>query len=179
MFELLLAFAFWPWVIFILFISCLTMSVWFEETIIAALSLIVYAGLSLWLFGVFPLAWTAETPLYALALIILYCACGMGWSLFKWARHIKSPDIQGRIKSAKLTWSANNPENDPEDFYESAFMIGDAMPSTQKGRIINWIALWPFSLFGFVFKDLVLELFDRLYEMMGKSYERITKSYMP
>lgn len=45
-----------------------------------------------------------------------------------------------------------------------------------KHRIMNWMALWPFSMLGSLIDDLLIRLWNRLYNLFIRVYQRMSDS---
>ena len=178
MLELLLLFTFWPWALFALLLVGFGVSAATESTLVAAISLIIYVVVTWLAFGVNPVAWIIANPGSAVLLALLYVCVGIVWSLFKWRDHLTSARIQGVITDAKEYFKKKG-GTDTKEFRSSEHFPAQATPDHNKSRIVNWIALWPFSAFMFVFYDLLSRFFSRLYDALSGAYESLTSRYIP
>lgn len=174
--ELLLALAFWPWALFLALLVLCTISAYSEITFIGFAALLLFTVVAWWLFDGGPVYWIIDKPGTVIALVIVYACTGGLWSLFKWRSHMVSNATQSALKSAKEKF-----DKDPKkgDFIDSVYFPADAMASLNKSRIVSWISLWPFSVFLYVFDDLLLHFFNRIYDILAGAYERITKRHLP
>ena len=114
MLEMLLLFTFWPWVVFIAFLICLGISSAFETTLFAFISIFVYSGVALLVFGVNPFIWVIENPFGAFVAIGIYVCVGISWSMAKWVKHIKSESVQERLLNAKQYYQKHSDDNSTE-----------------------------------------------------------------
>ena len=178
MFELLMAFAFWPWFLLSALLIGLFLSATSEMTFIAVVSLIIYGAISFLALGVNPMAWIVENPGGALLVAGLYACLGIAWSLFKWSQHLASEDIQQVLKQSRDRFKKNG-SMDAVDFRNSIDFPNSATAAHNKSRIVNWIALWPFSVFLFLTYDLLSKAFNGIYEMISDVYESMTNRYIP
>jgi len=174
MFELLFAFAFWPWLLVLAFLVFCILSALTETFSWAAISLVVFSGIAWLAYDAGPLPWFYQNPWKSMGFIIVYCAIGLLWSLFKWSKRIRSKSMQDALSKAKAKF-LKDPDNKDEEFYGSYEFPLNAYPSRNIDRITSWMALWPLSAFLFVFDDLLARLFTNIYEAFSGMFERITK----
>tara|TARA_R110002072_G_scaffold26966_17_gene88469 strand:+ start:1629 stop:2162 length:534 start_codon:yes stop_codon:yes gene_type:complete len=177
MIELLLAFTLWPWVLTLALVGGLMISAATETTFVAFIALIIYAAVARFVFDVTPFTWIIENPGGTLIAAALYVCVGIAWSLFKWRDHLVNPEMQRKLTRGHQEHLAKGGRS--EDFRESQYFPSEAEASSHKTRIINWIALWPFSAFMFVFYDLLSRFFSRIYEALAGTYDRLTDRYTP
>lgn len=121
---------------------------------------------------------------YVLGGFVAYLVTGMVWTVFKWWRYAR------RTRTKLQDWLIRNPVptgQDPAQFYIRAsknvkFLTGiqyldgkfKLLASQHKTRIIRWLALWPFSMLGTLINDLMIRLWETIYELLGGVYQRIS-----
>jgi len=179
MFELLAAFAFWPWAIFVCLLCFCSWAAWAETFVGALMCVVIYSIAVLFLYENGPIIWIINNPLKAFLGIILYGGIGAVWSLFKWRRKILKPSLQEELKSAKERFVRKNPNSNPAEYVNDLNFPRAANEWNNKDQITSWIALWPISIFVFFFDDIILRFFTRIYEMFSGLYRRITLKYIP
>jgi hypothetical protein len=179
MIELLLAFAFWPWLLVALLASCLGVAAYSETTAVALIGLVLFGGVAWFLYGLNPFTWLYENPGSALIVSAMYCAFGVLWSLFKWRSRITSPDIQREMIEAKSRFNKEHPEAGPYDYMSNYLFPSRALASKNKDRITSWIALWPFSVVMYFLGEVLARFFERIYDLISGAYERVTRHYAP
>jgi hypothetical protein len=179
MIALLLSLAFWPWVLLALFLIACGFSALYQSTTVAGVALVIY-GICAWMFfDVNPLMWVYENPGTTILVGVAYCALGVLWSLYRWRDRMLQPVLQEKMLAAKDQWLASTSARSDEKYTSSLYFPSAAMPSRNRDLIVSWISLWPFSMFLFIFDDLLGCLFSRLYEMIAGTYQKITDAYLP
>lgn len=179
MVELLMVFAFWPWVLVFAFLGCLAISTRSETTSVAVVGAVIFIAISWFAYGTNPFVWIHQNPGTAITAIILYSAIGALWSLFKWWKRVTSPELQKAMADAKKQHEEESPDCGPKDYMNSFRFPDKAKVSANKDRIVSWIALWPLSMIGFLVGDVLLEFFNRIYDWLASIYERVTTHYAP
>jgi len=167
---------FWPLAIF--FVICVV-SAAMDSLIAPIIALIVYGIISFIFFDVNLLAPFIQSPIHMLLTVVLYALIGAAWSTFKWRGHMKSDSVQSQITSSRKHYDKDHPEGGREGFIESSYFPESATAGSHKHRLTSWIALWPFSAFLYVFEDLILNFFTKIYEALAGIYRRITETYVP
>ena len=179
MIELLFAFAFWPWLLVGLLALCFGVSAYSETTAVAFIGLILFSGVAWFLYGVNPVGWVYANPGSAMLYLAMYCAFGVLWSLFKWRSRITSDSVQTEMTEVKARYNGENPGAGPHDYMESYLFPSAAVASKNKDRITSWIALWPFSVLVYFIGEVLARFFERIYDLIASTYERVTKHYAP
>ena len=177
MIELLFLFAFWPWALVLAFVIICAAGAWAESTIIGLASLVVFSGIAWFFYEAGPVALVIEQPWNLFAIVGVYGAVGALWSLFKWRNWMVRDIVQDALKTAKDNYLK---EGDTFiSFINSNYFPDISRASMSKDRIVSWISLWPFSAFLYVFDDLILRFFTRIYDLFSGIYDRITERYLP
>lgn len=122
--------------------------------------------------------WLLHNWQFGIAGFVSYLGVGVVWTFFKWWRF-------ARLSRAKIIeWLDHNsiyPGETTDHFYRKA--PGPAQykdgkfsleASSHKGRIISWLAMWPFSVIGTLVGDLLFRLWETIYEMFSGVYQRIS-----
>lgn len=91
--------------------------------------------------------------------IVGYLIIGIVWSLYKWHRHVTSV-IAYNIKDSGSWQKAT----------ERYAVKHTIEPAHNKGKLIGWIAWWPWSLFW----NLSGDFFNIVYDGMVNAYQKIT-----
>ena len=140
--------------------------IWWELVIVAMITIGILVSMAeesgLWITGllvalVFMLTGFNDISIgEMLVRTSIYVALGVAWALFKWRQFvIRETDRYG-----------SNPNNKLED-------IIDTINSKRSlDKIYYWIVAWPFSIFGYVFNDMIMELVKKL----GKTFDTMTKN---
>lgn len=177
MFEILLLFTFWPWLLVAAFIAVLGFSAAQETTFFAIIAVILYAGVSFFVYDINILSWIVASPLSAVFALVLYTTAGVVWSLYMWRRHMLGELLQSEMKSAKQKQISVS--GSPDGYRESGYFPSSAKAVNNKDRIISWISLWPVSAVWYILDDIVIGFFRNVYEMMGGLYDRVSSRYIP
>lgn len=179
MFELFFALSFWPVALFGALVCVLAAATWQESVALALAGLVMYLITGWFLIGINPLLWAYENPVRVLLGAVLYAAVGRVWSVFKWRRYVRSPSVQDQLKAGLRTWSASEAKRNGTSFENSLWFPSRAVASHNKDRITSWIALWPFSMTGYIVGDWLLRAFERVYEALAGVYDNITRQNIP
>ncbi len=93
---------------------------------------------------------------------ITWLVIGTVWSFWKWDRFCAKAraTYDTRVGSSKLTW---------EDYIPRAM--------ANKRKFVNWIILWPQSIFWYVFSDLISDLIDIILRQLGHVYDAIARRH--
>lgn len=179
MFDFLFVLSFWPVALFGALVLFLAASVWQESVTLAVIGLVLYLIAGWFMVGINPLLWAYENPWRVLLGVIAYAAAGAAWSVFKWRRHMHSPRVQDALKRGLREWIDSESKKRGEAFENSIWFPDMAYASNNKDRITSWIALWPFSVIGYVVGDWLLRAFERVYEALTGVYDNITRQSIP
>ena len=168
MFEFLLGLSFWPVVLMLFLLSIGGVATSREEPWLMALGLVAGSVVAYFLLDVNVLAIVIDRPVSVVFWALGYAALGLLWSLFKWRQHLlgeaTQESLQRRREDAKKKGS------------EVSYMaVTD--PAHHKQRIVSWITLWPFSVLGYVLGDMLLNIGNWLYSLLGGVYQRMTDRY--
>ncbi len=180
MIELLLLFSFWPWALLILILGVFTVSTWAENVQFALIGIVLYSA-SAWIFyDVNPFMWAYDNPGTLISYGTIYFAVGAAWSVFKWRNKLLSKNIQYAMNRAKDEYKPT-PEDagDPKAYMKSNLFPSGAIADENKNQIFSWFLLWPFSVVGYFFGQLLTDIALRIYNLMSGVYDRLTKHYAP
>lgn len=107
--------------------------------------------------------------------IFAYLIVGAIFSIAKWFLYLNSEDMQEYIKAKKTYYDQLKPEARESigSFY--AYLKGEhsVSVSKNKSRITFWIAWWPPVLFWTLFSDLLVKVWNHIYNLLGGIYEKI------
>lgn len=131
--------------------------------------------------GVDILAYAQENTGTILVFLLVYVACGAIWSLVKWRLWLgKQKD---GITRAWDTFQLNNPsltgdmEAMKNDFLRSSYGY-TWRAANNKGMILSWLVWWVPSLAWTVFKDLLIKVWERVYDLLSGVYDRISSAFI-
>ena len=120
----------------------------------------------------------------------LYVLAGAAWGAIKWYLYCKKKRARYDVakneflrsrKATELTgvlrleWTEKLRNLDRYD-RDRGISIEPPSASKNKEKIMNWMYLWPFSIFGTFFSDFIIKLWDNIYKWMGGIYDNISKS---
>ena len=159
---------FW-WLAFIaLFVLAEVISVYNESTPSCSLFLGVFIA------AVFAFNWLGGNPLLSPLLFCwehiscflvgfpLYFLFGGLWSLFKWYQYLLK--VRDELRISVSHWekhpSGHKPTRQPRSY-----------ASNNKGRIMGWIAYWPFSVLAYLFGDFLSSVVRSVYRSLSKVYD--------
>lgn len=179
MFEIFLVLSFWPVALLVVLVCILAAATWQESATLAVVGLVVYLIAGWFLIDINPFLWAYENPGRVLLGAILYAAIGGAWSVFKWRRHVRSPLVQDDLKRGIRRWATTVDRKNGIAFDKSYWFPSSAKASGNKDRITSWVALWPFSMTGYVVGDWLLRAFERVYEALAGVYDNITRQNIP
>lgn len=166
---------------------------WAFLTLLATAALIFLCGNA----GV--VAMIVSNPLGILSFLIGYTFTGSIWSLVKWFLFVKDRKEKYLERKAELLKQAlrnlesSNVENPTEkqvldemnvlskqSRYDgrdlTARNFGMPVPSNHKGRIIHWMAYWPWSMLNALLFDFVRRFFQHLYNVLAGVFRKISES---
>jgi hypothetical protein len=184
----LAAWGFWAvaLVLFIVFIALTENEHWGWATAI-------FAGIfvSLSLFGVFNLwNFTINHPGRLLYDVGVYVLIGCVWGAIKWYFYckkqrkryeeakddfLKSHHVTELTPELRVEWTEKLTH---QSGYERYNLVSIKAPEAKqnKEKIMNWMYLWPFSVFGTFLSDFIIRLWENIYKWMGGIYDNIAKA---
>lgn len=153
--TLLSAFAFgtfWFWLLAfvasVIIISCVENEHYPTPSIVAILLGVIY--------------WKAivAAPWHLIFLVAgIFVLCGLGWSVFKWFRHVSKT-----VASYRHRYGMTLDESQMRD------LRSECSAYNHKAMITGWIAFWPWSLLW----SLTGDFFNMLYDAMTNIYQKIS-----
>jgi hypothetical protein len=159
--EVLLGFfALWAlgwWVVAIIALAVVFGSIDDADDAVVTVALLVLIGVTILPYGTIASHWIAANWLTTIVGVVIYCAAGMAWALFKFDRRLAK--IAGEYKGKD------------QDYARRIY----AAPQANKGRIINWILHWPFS----IIHDLTIDLGNTLYAAISGRLDAIVNRHFP
>lgn len=122
--------------------------------------------------------------------VLGYIGIGVVWGAIKWWRYcvkqrklyeaaktdfLKANKVKELTPELRVEWTQKLQE---ANRYSRHYVLHSEAPdwSENKEKIMNWMYLWPFSVFGTVFSDFVLRLWKNICEYMGGVYDSIAAS---
>jgi hypothetical protein len=150
----------------------------------------VFGGL--WLLGIFNIyRFALEHPGTLFFWIGAYIVTGIVYGAIKWyvfcrkqrkkyneakADFMKARHATEFTSELKVEWTEKLRNQDNR--YDRYKVVSVEFPKWQDNieKIINWMYLWPFSIFGMILTDFVREVWEHLCEWMGGVYDSIAKS---
>lgn len=110
----------------------------------------------------------------------VYFVAGIVWSFIKWFSYLYG--FRDRYREAKekfkSTFSGGNLDEAFRDYLnrvDQRDLLVRPSETNNKGRIIAWISLWPFSIIGTILNDLVRRICTRIYNYYKALYQRVVK----
>lgn len=187
MFELLFAFAFWPWLFTAVFVVALGFSAAFDDALGPVASIAVFWAACWFFFDVNIFSYVFEHPVNFLVLALGYAFFGVLWSFYKWRRHLTKDHVQKDLMDAKREYATSFPDKAQAAplayLRDPAFRPDSAAPWKNKSRLTSWISLWPVSVFLALFQDWLYEAWTAIwgwvYDSLGRVYERIVEGAAP
>ena len=165
MFEFLLGLSFWP-VVMLLFLLVIGGAAtargepWLMTLGLAVWSVVAYFLLDINVLDVF-----IERPIVVVFGSLGYAALGLLWSMFKWRQHLLSDAVQASVKRTR---------EKAERLDAEEYVNYEVDPASNRDRIVSWITLWPFSVLGYVLGDMLRNLGNWLYSLLGGVYQRMS-----
>lgn len=87
--------------------------------------------------------------------------------------------LDGNPEEQRQKWSDSLYHRGFEDIaYDKATDKATVKVSRYKGRIVAWMAYWPFSMIGWVLGDLLSDLFEVIYRAVSNAYQRLADHIM-
>lgn len=192
-FATLMGLGFWFWGILVVGFILLTIFVEREAdvgTILTTLAIILglqfIADINIFL-------WVKSNPMNLVYYLGMYTVAGVLWSFFKWTNLVSR--VYENYNEKKVSWLEDRkvknyekgviPNSLKEDWTKfcrhnahSCDLSNDNFGETpsarkNKGRITRWIGYWPASFFFFVFKDMLIELWNAVYRRFARWYQVI------
>jgi hypothetical protein len=172
----------------------------FKATLVA----VVFLGGMSWLGNITPLALITQHGMIAILVIMGYFALGVIWSLIKWKFYVmaqrrklnefqilhnklierrreKKEDVSPAVQ-AEL-WENLLRQNDNSLWrvltggsLSSQTVTVAPQASAHKSQIVGWMAYWPVSLVWTMIDDPVRRAFLALYDVAGKTYQKIANN---
>lgn len=167
MIEFLLGLSFWPVALIIVWLFVVSVSTAGEQVFVAFLATVIAMAIAYFAFGANLLAYVASNPLSTLVLAVMYFVMGMAWSIYRW---------WDRVSEKSIILAGMSPDDGQRKYVRQEI---DPESRDARQSIKTWIVLWPFSMLGHLFGDLLLRLADKLYEMTLGAYKRITDRHLP
>lgn len=116
--------------------------------------------------------WAMANPVRFVGLAALYLLAGAAWALFKWWRYANRH--AGRVKTAFAEWQKSHANSPREEFFDSHYHNPLSLTGN-RDRIIVWMAWWVPSLFWALVSDLVIGIWNRLYDMLSGAFGSVMR----
>jgi hypothetical protein len=170
---------FWGfWLMAVVAIVILFVFVEKESWFGATLTMLVVLLLLQWFGNIKAFSYIGQHPLSALGWVAAYLAAGILWSMIKWywylrlrrecyleskAVFLESHSIQGETI----------PENLLNEFRGEFGRFDNIIPKARenKGRILTWMAYWPWSMLWTMIHDWVERIFRFIFDHLVKIYQ--------
>lgn len=200
--ELLVVGAFWFWILVAAEIGILFLCSATEKGFLAALSIAIFGGILQWGSGVDIIGFVAAHPIHAAVAVVLYILCGIVWSVIRWNLYYGTKMhtlVDGRGKwYADDTTTRGSVDGKgyyerhaeaikqyelhglPQDYIEKWNKhVDDHAPTaaSNKSRICTWMGLFPVSIFDYLLRDFLADLFSRIYLRLSAVYESIANRH--
>lgn len=113
-----------------------------------------------------PFGWLKDNALVFTVYFLIYLVVGFGWSIFKWFRFIRMQYKEYLFEKKNHLGIHGYDSHYFEKFPPKA--------SKHKARIVRWIIAWPISVFWAVMRDLVVWCGEKIYDLAGRIYQKIS-----
>jgi len=118
--------------------------------------------------------WMGSHAFDILMYIIGYLVIGALWSVFKWYLFVvKSAEEYKKVITAYL--AMQNPARSWPDYLRNTFVRYPPNVGDYKGKIVNWISFWWYSMIQTILGDWMHKLVVAVYDMFLNIYETIVK----
>jgi hypothetical protein len=177
---------FWFWLVTVALFVIVTASVECESGVWATIWLFTgifgFGAVCHWSIGKAE-ALLITHPIIFISWLVCYIGLGIGWSIFKWYMKLKKEANSYNTVKADFLKSKGVTELTPElasEFQSSpTYWTKTSEPlsaKSYKDDIIRWIAYWPFSMIGFVFREFFIKIFDNIYELLQGTYQKMSNN---
>ena len=128
------------------------------------------------------LSWLWHNPITTLVSAFGYLLLGLGWSFFKWFLFLvdssKGYDRQRDQIKENFDTRHNDTGQTGYSFKEWVQRNYGYPPllSKHKPRLMTWTFFWPISILKFMFSDFLRKLWDGLYNLNARLYQKITNA---
>jgi hypothetical protein len=124
-------------------------------------------GLVAWLGAdVNPVAWLWTNLADVARFLLFYFAIGGLWSIVKWYLYLLKVRDKARAEFERFKAAGREKDDHPK-------RPSDSYARENKGRIMGWIAHWPFSMVGSVLGDFLTRIVKTIYNVLSDLYDRM------
>jgi hypothetical protein len=190
MMELFVVGSFWFWVLVIAELVLLFLFTEYENGFAATASIVAFLVVLQFLGKVDIFGFVLTKPYMLVPVVVPYLLIAVCWGVFKWRRLVKDKLKQHDELFAEFLIDCNLHANTtvlPLEYrpawkkkvegtrnYKTGQTVADTpLVKRHKSRIVRWMALWPFSVALYFFKDMVTEVFVALYMRLATFLQRI------
>lgn len=161
---------------------------WALITLAVVTSLIVLGNVGL-------IPFIVANPAGVLLALCAYIIVGAAWSLAKWVLFVKDRKekfIEAKAKrradivnELRIGLKRDPTDEEISDTFKERFSknarydrrtFGMPVPSEHKGRIIHWMAYWPWSMLNSLIFDFIRRFFKHIYNLLADIYRKISES---
>ena len=90
-----------------------------------------------------------------------YLPIGGAWSIFRWYRY-NVAKLKEWNTLPDTDWRKQKKDSNPRPGV-----------SAHKSRIIGWIVYWPWSVFWYALKDVLMRVFEHVFELLKSTYQKV------
>jgi hypothetical protein len=188
MWELFVVGSFGFWLLVLAEFIALSVCMEYESGILATVSLIAFGAALNWMGGVNVIQLITANWYLLLPFIGAYVGLSIVWGIWKW-RDYYGVDLE-KWDEALYEWLKNHNLNNISEMTEDHKVSWDKwlenhkiydprlkkerrlddtpQARANKARIMRWMAYWPISFLLYVFRDMVVKLFKRIYNGLAK-----------
>lgn len=166
---LLFGFGLIPILIFLVASAIIIAASEFDANRYSTGSLVIGAGLIIWLTKSNPLPWIATHSLWIIFGILGYFIVGIAWGFFKW--YLFNLTIRDKIADGSLKVYTTDEENKN---WRQNWVVLPISPRTHKSRIVGWMTYWPWSTVWFVLNDPVRRAWNAIYNRLVAKLEAVS-----
>lgn len=142
----------------------------------------VLSVIALMLFTDAPISWIWHNPITSLVGVFGYLLLGLGWSFFKWFLYLSdsAKDYERQREKIKSDFDLKHNDTGQTGYsFKEWVQRNYGFPpllSRHKSRLMTWTFFWPISIFKFMFSDFLRKLWDGIYTLTSKVYQKITNA---
>lgn len=130
-----------------------------DSLIFGILEVLAYFVFLEWIAGAGILVLLMSNPLAVIGWFLAYIGLGTVWSILKWWLYVQN---KAKVHKKQVKDGGNI----------CTWQVPSA--SKKKGKIVNWIILWPISLLWTLLDDFVKKIANKIVETLESIYNRIT-----
>lgn len=179
----LVGFTFWALLIDLFALLALLFLVETHHSIFGAIILFILWPLAMWVFSGFQYVvyvdiWQNPIPFFFG--VLAYLVIGIGWSVFKWWTYLNTEEVKKKALVYLASKQKRNPHDNPDPYTKQSLLTDRYSPlspleATNYSRLMRWLAWWPISVLSTLFRELVVKLFENIFNWVKGIYVNISR----